>query len=178
MGIKNVTIQGTEPMAVTEAFNFTAENCSFISDFNITGANTHGLNMNTMRDFRFSNNQFSSIGATVVGIELPQRNSQTGVFEGNQFTVRSVVFGEYGAHFNLTGNNFTLTPDSSDHSMIALGGLDVTFANNTVNGSGSIPVISIMWGLTTMPITSARFPSLAIRSIARHGAATVCSWRP
>jgi hypothetical protein len=142
VGVRNVIVQGSEPLAITETFNFTAENCSFISDMTINGYNTHGLNMNTMRDFRFSNNQINAVGPSFVGIELPQRNSQTGVFQGNQFTVRNLVFGEYAAHWNMSGNVISLNPGSTDLAMLAIGGLDVTFANNTVSGSGSIPLIA------------------------------------
>ena len=141
VGVTNLTVQGTEPLAIMETFNFTAENCSFVSDMTVTAYNTHGLNMNTMRDFRFSKNQFSWVGA-YGGFELPQRNSQTGVFEANQFTARNVVFGEYAAHWSLTGNTFSLFPGPGDNAMISLGGLDVTFASNSVTGSGTIPLLA------------------------------------
>ena len=142
VGVRNLIIQGSEPLAISETYNFIAENCTFTSDMTINGSNTHGLDMNTMRDFRFTNNQINSVGPSFVGIELPQRNSQTGVIQGNQFTVRNLVFGEYAAHWSITSNVIALNPASTDGAMLALGGLDVTFSNNTVSGSGSIPVIA------------------------------------
>jgi len=142
VGVSNVVVQGSEPLAITETFNFTAQNCSFISDLTITGYNTYGFNMNTLRDFRFSNDQIGSVGPGYVQVELPQRNSQTGVFEGNTFTVRTMIFGEYAANWNLTGNNISLFPNTGDDAMLALGGLNVNFANNTVSGVGQIPLIA------------------------------------
>jgi Pectate lyase superfamily protein len=142
VGVSHVVVQGAEPLSITETFNFTAQNCSFISDLTVTGANTYGLNMNTVRDFRFSNNQVSSVGPGYVNIQLPQRNSQTGVLEGNTFTVETVGFGEYAANWSLTGNNFAMFPATTDNAMLALGGLNVNFTNNTLSGVGQIPLIA------------------------------------
>ena len=147
LGVTNLIVQGTEPLAVNETFNFSAENCQFISDLTVSGANTYGLNMNTMRDFRFTKDQISSVGPSAVGIELPQRNSQNGVIEASTFAVRYLVFGEYAAHWNLSGNNIMLSPMPGDPAMMALGGLDVTFANNSVTGSGTMPVLADYLGL-------------------------------
>lgn len=142
VGVRNLTIQGAEPLAATEVFNLIAEDCQFISDTSVTAGNNYGINLNTIRDFRFSRNLIGSVGPSYVSIELPQRNSQDGVFDGNTFRVRSMGFGEYGAHWTFTGNHIWLFPDARVSAMLALGGLDVTFANNDVHGIGTVPLLA------------------------------------
>lgn len=143
VGLTNLVVQGTETLAVMETYNLTVENCAFVNDTSIGGSNVVGLDANTVRDFRFSRDQFSSIGPSPVQIQLPQRNSQTGVVEASNFIVDSLVFGEYAAHWNLTANNITVNPVlGGEGAGVAIGGLDVTFANNTVNGSGPYSVLA------------------------------------
>ena len=79
-GLRNITVQGSEPLAVTEAFNFSAEDSQFIIDTGVTAGETYGVNLNTLRDFSFSRNVFRSVGPLSSPIELPQRNSQDGLF--------------------------------------------------------------------------------------------------
>jgi hypothetical protein len=148
VGLSNLTVQGTETLVVQEGFNFAATNCQFISDTSITG-NTWGPNLTTIRDFRFSGNQFASIGPSYISVQLPQRNSQTGVFEANTFIGENIGFGEYAAHWTLVGNSITAFSQATDAAMVAIGGLDVTFANNTVNGVGTVPMIADYVGLAT-----------------------------
>jgi Pectate lyase superfamily protein len=145
-GVRNLIVQATEPLVGMELFNFTAEDCQFISDTTIAN-NTFGVNLNTMRDFRFSRNMFASAGPAYAGIELPQRNSQDGVIDANTFQARSMGFGEYAAHWTLTGNHISLFPDPNVGAMLAIGGLDVTFANNDVRGTGTVPMLTDYLGL-------------------------------
>jgi hypothetical protein len=65
-----------------------------------------------------------------------------GVLENNTFRSITLGFGEYAAHWTLTGNHISLYPDANLHSMMALGGFDVLFANNNVMGSGTVPLIA------------------------------------
>src|SRR6185436_2909698 len=61
-GLRNLTVQGSEPLAVTEVFNFSAEDSQFLIDTNVPGGNLYGINLNTLTDFSFSRNMFRSIG--------------------------------------------------------------------------------------------------------------------
>ena len=63
VGMKNLIVQGTEPLAVTETFGFTAENNQFLLDCSVGGGNVTGLNMNTVNGFRFGGN--TSLHASV-----------------------------------------------------------------------------------------------------------------
>ena len=62
VGVRNMTVQGTEPLAVTETVGFTAENNHFVIDTTIGGGNVTGLNLNTLVDFQFIGNTFTSVG--------------------------------------------------------------------------------------------------------------------
>ena len=135
-GIRNLIVQGAEPLCVNEVFNFTAQDNQFISDTSIGGGNDYGLLMNMINNFRFSRNVFGSVGPSYISLELPQRNSQHGEYDSNTFNVRTVGFGEYGAHWTLTGNHFWIFPDATVAAGVFFGGLDVTFANNDVHGAG------------------------------------------
>ena len=55
-------MQGTEPLAVTETVGFTAENNHFVIDTTVGGGNVTGLNLNTLVDFQFIGNTFTSVG--------------------------------------------------------------------------------------------------------------------
>jgi Pectate lyase superfamily protein len=146
VGVRKLIVQATEPLVGIELFNFTAEDCQFISDTSVTAGNTHGLNMNTMRDFRLSRNRIASVGPTYAGLELPQRNSQDGFIDANTIQASSGGFGEYAAHWTLTGNHISLFPDPNSGAMLAIGGLDVTFSNNDVQGAGTVPLLAEFLG--------------------------------
>ncbi len=141
-GVQTLVVQGTEPLAATELFGFTAQDSQFISDTSIGGGNSYGLNMNTIENFRFSGIVIGSVGPSYTSIELPQRNSQHGEFDHTIFSVRSVGFGEYAADWTFTGNVFSIFPDASVSAGLALGGLDVIFTGNTVQGAGSVPLLA------------------------------------
>ena len=143
VGVNNLIIQGTEPLFVNETFNFTASNNTFISDTSVGGGNVYGLIMNDCRFVTFTNNVITSVGPNYIGLELPQRNSQNVTYKGNTFNVLNVGFGEYGAHWVLSGNSFMVHPDSTTQAGVFFGGLDVQFTNNVVNGStSSVPLIA------------------------------------
>jgi hypothetical protein len=147
VAVQNISVQGAEPLAVMETFNFTAEDCQFISDMSIGAKNTWGVNVNTMRDFRFSRDLISSVGPSYGSVELPQRNSQDGVIEDSTFQVGYLVFGEYAAHWRLTGNHIWTYTQPGASAAVSIGGLDVTFANNDVHGSGVVPLLADFSGL-------------------------------
>lgn len=134
VGLKNLTIQGVEPLAVTEVFGFTAQNNQFIIDTAPGGSNVLNISCNTLRDFQFIDNTFNSIGSYRVAWELTQRNSQNGLFSGNTFIGASVGFGEYAAHITLTNNHFWIYANPTVVAGIFIGGQDVTFCNNDVHG--------------------------------------------
>jgi hypothetical protein len=141
--VANIALVGAETLSANGAFNITVNDCQFISDTSIGGGNTYGLNLNTMRNFRFARNVFYSIGPSQLSYELPQRNSQNGTFDGNTFFARSVGFGEYAAHWTLANNHFWLYPGPGVSAGLGLGGLDVTFINNDVHGGAAyIPLIA------------------------------------
>jgi hypothetical protein len=134
VGVQNMIVQGSEPLAVTETFGFRAKNCQFISDTSIGGHNGVALNLNTLHDFQFIDDIITSVGPAYAGTELAQRNSQYGVYDGNTFTVSSAGFGEYAAHIALTHNHFQLHSGPKVSTAIAIGGLDINFSNNDVHG--------------------------------------------
>ncbi|HUC86361.1 MAG TPA: glycosyl hydrolase family 28-related protein, partial [Candidatus Acidoferrales bacterium] len=134
VGIENLIVQGIEPLAVTEAFGFKALNCQFIIDTSVGGRNVTCLNLNTLHDFQFIGNTFTSAGPFYAGLELTQRNSQNGLFDGNTFIGSSLGFGEYAAHMMLVNNHIRIHANPSVVAGIFIGGLDVTFANNDVQG--------------------------------------------
>lgn len=134
VGIENMMVQGIEPLAVTETFGFKALNCQFLIDTSVGGSNVTCLNLNTLRNFQFIGNTFNSVGPSYAGLELTQRNSQDGLFSGNTFIGSSVGFGEYAAHIMLMNNHFHIHANPSVVAGIFIGGLDVTFTNNDVQG--------------------------------------------
>ena len=111
VSMENLIVQGAEPLAVTEAFGFTAQGNQLIIDTSIGGGNVTGLNLNTLNGFQFIGNTVTCIGPSYCVVELPQRNSQNGVLEGNTFEVKQMGMGEYAAHWRFTKNTFTLHPD-------------------------------------------------------------------
>jgi Pectate lyase superfamily protein len=134
VGVRNMTVQGTEPLAVTEAVGFKAENNHFVIETAIGGGNVTGVNLNTLVDFQFIGNTFTSVGPRYVTLELTQRNSRYGLFTGNSFTGSNVGFGEYAAHLKFTENHFWIHADSSVVAGIFIGGKDVEFSHNDVHG--------------------------------------------
>jgi len=134
VGLEHLIVQGTEPLAVTETFGFTAQENQFIIDTSIGGGNVTGLNLNTLNGFQFSGNAVACSGPSFSVLELPQRNSQNGIFEGNTFEVRQMGMGEYAAHWRFTNNTFTLHPDAKTPVGLAIGGLDIEFRHNRVQG--------------------------------------------
>jgi hypothetical protein len=134
VGMENLIVQGIEPLAVTETFGFKALNCQFIINTSVGGSNVTCLNLNTLRNFQFIGNTFTSAGPSYAALELTQRNSQDGLFGGNTFIGSSVGFGEYAAHIMLMNNHFHIHANPSVVAGIFIGGLDVTFTNNEVQG--------------------------------------------
>jgi hypothetical protein len=134
VGVENLIVQGAEPLSVTETFGFRAENNQFIIDTSVGGSNILNLQLNTLRDFQFIHNTFTTVGPKPAAFELPQRNSQNGWFEGNSFTGLSAGFGEYAAHITFTNNQFQIQADPSVVAGIFIGGKDVNFINNDVRG--------------------------------------------
>jgi hypothetical protein len=134
VGVENLIVEGAEPLSVTETFGFLARNDQFIIDSSIGGSNILNLQLNTLHDFQFIHNTFATAGPNPMAFELPQRNSQYGLFEDNTFNCRSAGFGEYAAHITLTNNHFHLQADPSVVAGIFIGGEDVQFVNNDVQG--------------------------------------------
>ena len=134
VGVKDLIVQGTEPLAVTEAFGFAAQGNQFKLDTSVGGGNVTGLNLNTLNGFRFIDNAVTCTGPSYSILELPQRNSQNGVFEGNTFDVRQMGMGEYAARWRFVRNTFTLHPDARTAVGLAIGGFDIAFSDNTVQG--------------------------------------------
>lgn len=148
VGVNGLIIQGTELLNVNEVFGFTALGNTFISDTSIGGGNIYGLIVNDTRGVNFTNNVVTSIGPSNINVELPQRNSQNVVINSNTFNVLNVGFGEYGAHWTITGNTFLVHPNQSEAAAVFFGGFDVLFSNNYVRGStSSNPLIADWVGL-------------------------------
>jgi hypothetical protein len=132
VGIKNLIVEGSEPLTVTETFGFTAEDCRFINDTSIGGKNVIDYNLNTLNGFRFLRNEFVSIGPDHVVMEMTQRNSRHGVWEGNTFDIRQGGMGEYAADIRFTNNTFKLLPDARTSAGLMIGGKDIVFRKNKV----------------------------------------------
>jgi hypothetical protein len=56
------------------------------------------------------------------------------VSSGNTFEVKQMGMGEYAAHWRFTNNRFRLHPDASTTVGLAIGGLDIDFSHNDVQG--------------------------------------------
>jgi hypothetical protein len=137
--INNLILQGAEPLAVTETWNFSATSDEFYSDTSIGGGNLNPLQLNTLTHYNFSGNWFNVVnGPYSFAQELCQRNSQYGLWWSNEFWVKTVGVAEYTAHITFDTNTFNLYEDPSDTSGISLGGLDVDFENNTVNSNTNL----------------------------------------
>ncbi|MBI1310159.1 hypothetical protein GC176_02540 [bacterium] len=132
VGVKNLIIEGSEPLTVTETFGFVAEDCHFINDTSIGGKNVVDFNMNTLNGFRFSRNRFTSIGPGYIVLEMTQRNSRHGVWEDNTIEMMQGGMGEYAADIQFLNNTFTIRP--GDHTSVGLmiGGQNIVFRGNKV----------------------------------------------
>jgi hypothetical protein len=137
VGVKNLIVEGSEPLTVTEVFGFTAEDCHFINDTSIGGGNVIDYNMNTLNGFRFLRNKFSSVGPGYAVMEMTQRNSRHGVWEGNTFEIVQGGMGEYAADIKFINNTFRLHPNARTSVGLMIGGKDIVFRGNTVT-CGSI----------------------------------------
>jgi hypothetical protein len=105
--------------------------------------------MNDIRGFDFRYNVVRSTGPWYVQ-ELPQRNSQDVIIISNTFDVSAAGFGEYGAHWILADNVFSLHLTAPTQGAgLAMGGLDVLFIYNSVQGStrGVAPLVMDFLGL-------------------------------
>jgi hypothetical protein len=131
-GVRNMTVQGTEPLAVTETVGFKALTNQFVIETAVGGGNVTGLNLNTLVDFEFSDNTFNSVGPRYATLELTQRNSRNGLFAGNTFVASNAGFGEYAAHLKLTRNHFRIHANPSVVAGIFVGGKDIEFSHNDV----------------------------------------------
>ena len=134
VGVRNLIVQGPEPLAATEVFGFTVQDNRFVIDTSIGGGNVSGLNLNTLNGFQFIGNSITCAGPSFSTIELPQRNSQNGTLEGNTFEVKQMGMGEYAARWRFTNNTFTLHPDHKTAVGLAIGGLEIDFSHNHVQG--------------------------------------------
>jgi hypothetical protein len=153
VGMRNLTVEGTVPLVLTEVFDFTASHCVFIYDGAVGGGNSvTPMVANTVRNFRMEYSDFVPRGSVYAELELPQRNSQDIFFDHDLFRVKSAVMGEYGAHWKVTYNHFVLVPDPSITVGMALGGLDLEATGNeirgviTAKGNGSGALIADMNG--------------------------------
>ena len=134
VSLQNLRIQGGVPLTVMETYGFSAEGCEFLADTNVGRSNAvTTFNCNTMRSFRFVRNLIGSVGPGYVGIELPQRNSQDGLFEENTVRAASVGYGEYGAHWRFLKNHLWLYPKPETAVAVSITGLDVLFSGNDVH---------------------------------------------
>lgn len=138
VGVKNLTVEGAEPLTVTETFGFTAEGCRFVNDTSVGGKNVIDYNLNTLNGFRFLRNEFTAVGPGYAVMEMTQRNSRHGVWEGNTFDIVQGGMGEYAADIRFTNNTFNLHPNAKTSVGLMIGGKDVVFINNKVK-SGNIP---------------------------------------
>jgi hypothetical protein len=134
IGLKNLIVQGSEPLAVTEAFGFSAEDCRFVNDTSIGGGNVIDYNMNTLNGFRFVRSEFTSVGPGYAVMEMTQRNSRHGVWEGNTFDIVQGGMGEYAADIRFTKNTFRLHPGARTNVGLMIGGKDIVFSGNLVSG--------------------------------------------
>ncbi|MDV6033250.1 MAG: hypothetical protein F9B45_24820 [Phycisphaera sp. RhM] len=130
VGVKNLIVEGAEPLTVTETFGFIAEDCHFINDTSIGGKNVIDFNMNTLNGFRFTRNRFSSIGPGYIVLEMTQRNSRHGVWENNTIEMMQGGMGEYAADIQFLNNTFTIHPGETTSVGLMIGGQDIIFQGN------------------------------------------------
>jgi hypothetical protein len=145
-GVEDLTVEGTEPLAVTEAIGFHAKDSLFVTDTGVGGGNVLSLNLNTLIDFEFAGNTFTSTGPRYAALELTQRNSSHGRFAGNTFVLKSAGFGEYASHISFLKNRFEIHADRSVQVGLFVGGQDIEFRGNEVRG-GNITGGSGWWAM-------------------------------
>jgi hypothetical protein len=134
VGMKNLIVEGSEPLTVTEAFGFSAEDCRFVTDTSIGGGSLIDYNLNTLNGFRFLRNEFTSLGPGFAVMEMTQRNSRHGLWEGNTFDIVQGGMGEYAADIRFTDNTFRLHPNARTNVGLMIGGKDIVFSRNRVSG--------------------------------------------
>jgi hypothetical protein len=133
-GVEGLTVEGSEPLAVTESVGFKARNNRFVIDTDVEDGNVLGLNLNTLIDFAFEGNTFTSTGPRYATLELTQRNSSHGLFCGNTFVGSNVGFGEYATHIAFLKNRFEIHADASVVAGVFVGGQEIEFRSNDVRG--------------------------------------------
>jgi hypothetical protein len=138
VGLKNLIVEGSEPLTVTETFEFAAEDCRFVNDTSIGGANVIDYNLNTLNGFRFIRNEFTSVGPGYAVMEMTQRNSRHGVWEGNTFDIVQGGMGEYAADIRFINNTIRLHPNARTNVGLMIGGKDIVFSGNRVSCEGNI----------------------------------------
>ena len=136
VAINNVIVQGATPLAVAEAFNFSASNNQFLSDTSIGGGNLAQFQLNTVEHFTFAGNTIAVVNGPYIQQELCQRDSQNGVWTGNIFEDTTVGFGEYAANITMTNNHIYLHPDGTGIG-VSLSGMNVLFNGNDVHTVGN-----------------------------------------
>jgi polygalacturonase len=78
VAVNSIIVQGAEPLAVTETFNFSASNNQFLSDTSVGSGNLYELQLNTVEHFAFTGNTIATINGPYISQELGQRDSQNG----------------------------------------------------------------------------------------------------
>ena len=138
VGVENLIVEGSEPLTVTETFGFTATGCRFINDTSVGGGNVIDYNLNTLNGFRFARNVFTAVGPGYAVMEMTQRNSRNGVWDGNTFDIIQGGMGEYAANIRFVHNTFRLHPHERTSVGLMIGGRNILFRKNSVT-SGNIP---------------------------------------
>jgi hypothetical protein len=132
VGVRNLIVEGSEPLTVTETFGFIAEDCRFINDTSIGGKNVIDYNLNTLNGFCFRRSVFTAVGPGYAVMEMTQRNSRHGLWEGNTFDIVQGGMGEYAADIQFTNNAFRLHANDRTTVGLMIGGKDIVFRKNTV----------------------------------------------
>ena len=182
--VKNLIVQGTEPLAVTETFGFTAQNNQFLIDCSVGGGNVTGLNLNTLNGFRFIGNLITCVGPSFSILELPQRNSQNGCLEGNTFRSEANGHGRIRRPLEIHAQQFHAAPRRENHGRPGHRRLRHRFqrqhvqGGNLTGGGGFGSLIADYWDRITMLPTSARSRSSTIRFPARPTAMRVWASSP
>ena len=137
VNLQNLTLEGAVPFEAQEGFNITLENCILRYDNTAGGGNiVTGFVINTVRGFRMSGGSVEPVnGSSLVGTELPQRNSADVTFERVTFTGTSLGTGEYGIHWKLSSCTFWLTSAEAPQAF-TLQGWDMTATGNTFHATG------------------------------------------
>jgi hypothetical protein len=137
IAISGIIVQGGEPLAVQETFNFSAANNQFLSETTIGDSNGLASQLNTVEHFSFTGNTFAPVSGSGPWLhqELGQRNSQNGTWSGNTFQVAAVGQGEHAGNLTFTGNHIYLHQNAADS--VTLEGQNVKFDGNDVHTVGN-----------------------------------------